>query len=59
MKTPYRQGIEDYSCGRPFPAAYERWSDEDQQSYERGRLKEAAASRKRENDASAKRRVTA
>lgn len=52
MKTPYRQGIEDYSCGRPFPAAYERWSDEDQQSYERGRLEEAALSRKRENDAS-------
>jgi hypothetical protein len=42
MTTPYRQGVEDCAHGRPFPPAYERWSEGAQQSYERGRLMQAA-----------------
>jgi|GEM_PF-3260255 len=41
--TAYRRGIEDYERGRPFPAAYEKWGEKAQHSYERGRLVAAAA----------------
>ena len=47
MKTPYRNGIEDYEAGRPFPLTYDKWSEEAQNSYERGRLHSAAAKMKR------------
>jgi hypothetical protein len=39
--TPYRQGAKDYAEGRPFCSAYEEWSPEEQQSYERGRMMQA------------------
>lgn len=45
--TPYRQGIEDYAAGRPFSPFYDSLSEAAQQSYERGRLKAAAAQMKR------------
>jgi hypothetical protein len=52
MTTPYRQGIEDYAAGRPFPPRYERWSAEAQHSYERGRLAQAAREAKHQRSCS-------
>ena len=46
--TPYQRGIADYLNGYAFPPDYERWGEETQASYERGRLAQAARNAKKE-----------